>query len=72
MRMDIDAGTLGSDFEELQSEDEAPKKKKPATSAAKKKAPAPAKKAPAKHRGKKAVAVSSYSSLFDRLSTEWI
>ena len=52
MRMDVDTGTLGSDFEELQSEDEAPKKK---TAATKKKAPA--KKAPAKGRGKKAVVV---------------
>lgn len=51
MRMDIDTGTLGSDFEELQSEEEAPKKKP----AAKKKAPV--KKAPAKGRGKKAVVV---------------
>lgn len=55
MRMDIDTGTLGSDFEELQSEDEAPKKK---PAAAKKKAAAPAKKAPAKGRGKKVVVVS--------------
>jgi double-strand break repair protein MRE11 len=57
MAMDIDA--VASDFEELDSEEPAPKK-----TAAKKKAAAPAKKkAPAKGRGKKAAVLVKFLSL---------
>lgn len=58
MMMDIDA--VGSDFEEPES-DEAPKKKSKST----RKAAAPAKKTPAKGKGKKKVvgAVSDYVAI---------
>lgn len=56
MTMDIDA--VASDFEELDSDGPAPKKK----TAAKKKATAPAKKAPPKGRGKKAAVLVRFCS----------
>jgi len=52
--MAMDIGAAGSDFEELDSDEPAPKK-----NPAKKKAPAPAKKPPAKGRGKKAAVLVS-------------
>lgn len=57
MAMEVDA--LGSDFEEPDSDVPPPKK----TAAKKKPAAAPAKKTPAKGRGKKVVAVSSFPIL---------
>lgn len=58
--MDIDGAGAGSDFEELDSDEPPRGKKKAAPKAAPKtkKAAAPAKKAPAKGKGKKAVVVS--------------
>ena len=53
MKMDIDLGTKGSDFDDDMESDPPPKKKAPARKAPAKKA-APAKNAPAKGRGKKA------------------